>query len=351
MKPQKIGILTFHRAINYGAIWQCYALTNYLKAKGFEVSVLDYFPEFLRKYHYRLPKNPYNFIIKLLVIPRFRRFVRKNLPLTQTFFNKNEIKQISSEFDVFICGSDQIWNKELVGNELSVFLLDFVNEGKLKIAYSASIGGKSINKEDYNSFIENLKSFSAISVREILAREEIYKLTGVRPQIVLDPTLLMDKDFYLKQISDRFKRKNYILVIDLEKNNLLQYCAKRIEQETKLPIINVSSAYYKYATNTFSVSPSDWVGAIYYAKYLVVNSFHGLAFSILFEKNFYFVNKKKKSGNNRALDLLQVLGLSDRFIEDVESIDINKKVDYLSANNALTHARELSGIFLNTVLK
>lgn len=351
MNNQKIYILTFHRAVNYGAVWQCFALTQVLKSGGFDVQVIDYFPDFLKRHHTKLPKKPLNFILKLLIIRKLNKFVNKEFPLTKQYQTKEELKKNLPQSDIYICGSDQIWNKRIVGNDLSTYLFDFVPNNLKKISYAASIGGNKIADEDKHVFIDALKSFHALSVREKLAQTEIERLTNLSPQIVLDPTLIANRELFINQVSKRFSGKDYVLVIDLEKNSLLRECAKSVSKKENIPIINISGAYYGYAKNPLGISPNDWLDAIYNAKYVFVNSFHGLCFSIIFEKEFFYVHKKIEEGNNRPRDLLKIINLNERYIENLnEEINISSKIDYIKVNMLLKSRKDHSISYLRNAL-
>lgn len=346
MNNRKVYILTFHRAVNYGAVWQCFALTQVLKSEGFDVQVIDYFPDFLKIYHTNLPKKPLNFILKFLIIRKLNKFVNGELPLTKRYRTKEELKNNLPKSDIYICGSDQIWNKKIVGNDLSTYLLDFAPDSTKKIAYAASIGGNKIADEDKQLFVNALNSYHALSVREKLAQTEIERLTSLSSQIVLDPTLIAHKELFVNQVSGRFNGKDYVLVIDLEKNSLLRECAKSISKKENIPIINISGAYYGYAKNPLSISPNDWLSAIYNAKYVFVNSFHGLCFSILFEKEFFYVHKKIEEGNNRPLDLLENLNLMSRYVKKSNQVNINNRIDYVATNYYLNKMKVSSVKFL-----
>ncbi len=341
-----VNILTFHRAINYGAVWQCYALVNFLQQKGYSVSVIDFFPTFFQQQYYKLPKKPRNFFIKLFMIPKLKKFVQRNLPLTEKFSTKQDLLNYSWAPSNFICGSDQIWNYDIVKDDLSAYLLDFAPTTSDRISYSASIGGKGISENKKPIFCEELRKYKVVSVREKIAKTEIEKIVNTSVEVLLDPVFLLDKELYLKKISNRFKNKKYILVIDLEKSQKLQETALNIQKQTNLPIINISGLYLKYAKNPLGISPQDWLSAIHNAEYVCVNSFHGLSFSIIFEKKFFYVERIPNDKNNRAVDLLNILELSERFITNTEKIDINKGINYSNVNDALFQYREKSRNFL-----
>lgn len=352
MKTTKsIGIITFHRAINYGAVWQCFALSKFLSGKGYDVSVIDYFPDFLMASHKKLPKRLHNFLIKFFIIPKFKKFVSQKLPISKTFYGISEIMNDPPLFDAYICGSDQIWNTELVGRNLPVYLLAFAPEGSKKIAYSASIGGKPLKERDLPTYEKYLKEFQAISVREVLAQSEVEKIDHIKPEIVLDPSLLLTKEDYLPFISNRFKGKKYILIIDLEKNNLLKSCAEKLSKETGLKILNISGAHYSYAKNPLGISPEDWLSAIYNAEYVCVNSFHGLTYSIVFEKQFFYIERDVKDKNNRANGLLESLSLDWRYIRNVSEIILENKINFSDTlfQNSIKSLKNNSFQFLDKI--
>ena len=350
MDKKKVGVITFHRAINYGAAWQTYALLTHLQSKGFLVEVIDYFPNFLQKYHYKLPKNPLNFIKRLGIIPQFNKFVKKRLTLTTCYKTESELEQNPPQADFYVCGSDQIWNREITGNELKPYLLTFVPVGKKKISYAASIGSKKISKQDEILFSKEFPKFSALSVREKLLQEEVKRLSDREADIVLDPTFLLNKADYCKLLSFKKKlQKPYILRIDLEGNALMEDSVMHLKKKTGLSVVNISGSYCSYADkNPLYISPEDWLNYILNAAYICTNSFHGLAFSIIFEKNFYCISRKEK--NNRATGMLESLDISDRFIKNIEDIDVEKQIDYAKVAQKLELLRSKSFDFLDKAL-
>lgn len=346
----KVGIITFHRAINYGAVLQTYALVTYLQSKGFVVEVIDYFPKFLQKYHYyKLPKRPIDFIIRLLNVFQFNRFVKKKLPKSAVQYTSNEeLKANLPAYDYYITGSDQVWSSNIPINDLKAYFLDFVPQGKLcKVSYAASMGHNYFLAKDTNYIKQALSDFKDISVREPFAKQEIAQLGLDNVEIVLDPTLLLDKSYY-ETVFVPIKKKDYILVFDLNKSKLLEECALKVSAQTGIPIINILG-FKNYAKNKI-VSPVEWLSYINGAKYIFTNSFHGTSFSIIFNKNFFCIEQEKKQRNNRAINLLGNLDISDRFIQNVEDVDIEKQIDYEKVKKKLDVLRSKSFDFLNKAL-
>ena len=218
----KIGILTFQTTNNFGAILQSYALQQVLKNYGHEPEVINYQCEYISK-PYRLlnlkKKGVAGYLFGLIgyicYLPRtkccnnFRKIIKYTSPL-----DSQSINAIEDSYDMYIAGSDQIWNYKLTNGDFT-YLLDFVKKDSKKFSYAASIGVNDIEPIYQESYKMLLEKFSRISVREKQGAELIEHLAHLDAHIVLDPTLLLAPSDWLKVAKKPKINENYILVYQL----------------------------------------------------------------------------------------------------------------------------------------
>ncbi|MCM1500290.1 MAG: polysaccharide pyruvyl transferase family protein [Clostridium sp.] len=329
---KKIKILTIHFGVNHGSVLQAYALSKYLSNNGFDAKIIDYIPK-----RYSLWTNlekkkgqypvfiliAYYLILCLRLYPKrymFRHFCKKNLMLTNCIKGADGLKDISDDGDVFVAGSDQVWNEDYNGTDDFSYYFDFLPDCKKRVAYAASFGKSELFPEKYGKIVINyLRKFDAIGVREI---DGVNKLAhyGIEAVHVTDPTMLLNKeewrDFSKTSIYRRLRNKPYILVYVMDGiyEKLLDL-AKMIKKRYGYMIIVL--AFYRIADPSIDkmlhwADPKDFVALVDGAECVVTNSFHGTAFSIIFEKPSIICGKKNY--NSRMLGTLCRLGLERNFV-------------------------------------
>lgn len=362
-----IKTITCHDVYNHGATLQAFALMKYLQHQGHDTEIINYKPDYLSG-HYKLlsinhPAWNTNLIKKaiylILKFPgrllSFRRkivfdiFTRKYLKLTPGKYNCNEqLKENPPEADVYICGSDQIWNCLFPNGKDPAFYLDFVTSPqKKKVSYAASFATTDIPDEYRQSTKERIDSLNKISVRESSGIKVLESLGINRAIQVVDPVFLLDKDEWASL--DTYKaREDYLLVYDFDKSELLQKAAIIIAKEKKLKIYSLNDYKCTYADKCFPFAgPEMFVSLIKNAKFVISNSFHGTAFSIIFEKNFYVINRSEKI-NTRMADLLRSLGLEERLVTIEKDIpEIIADIDYSLIDQKMKKSIIESKQFLN----
>ena len=335
---RKIYTITFHFVLNYGAVLQAYALCKYLNKLGADCRLIDYRPKYFLYQTYRPNKNIFKTVFKIIKNIRFYNFRRKYLPLTKKIFitNKSLKRYFSKSEDIVICGSDQIWNKELTGGNLSYgYFLQFVpNKGK-KIAYAASMGNTPFNLEDKSAIYQSLNTYHKLGIREDFVRDQINLISDntLESKIVVDPTLLLSKEEYEPIISNNLvPNEDYIATYLTEDSDLAKDYIQKIKSLTGLKVINLGHHRLKNVEkNYLYLSPSKWLGLFANAKIVCTNSFHGTAYSLIFEKNFTVISRvTKKKLNRRQLTILENLKLEDRFIYSTSEInqDHLKEINY-----------------------
>lgn len=367
----KIGILTFHFTHNFGAMLQAYALCTRLSKVGYNVSVIDYRLPYIYDYFERLSfseyKNTYYaaqnnpivaFFKTLLRYPayrkrnvrwcRFEKFLAKNIATTQRVRALSEINALS--LDAVICGSDQIWNTRLTGDFVSLYFCEGINEGVKKLAYAASNGEDSIPADEWDSFKKLYKNFNAVSIRESGLSVSLSK-KGLKNVLVLDPVFLLDKTDWVK-IAICPKEKNYVVTYSFsESDNFFEFAESVANKINKQLIVLAGSKKNipDYVKQVLDCGPREFIGYLLNADFVVTNSFHGTAFSILLNKQFYTIIPQK--GVERISSLLQKVGLENRlFTTERQAPYEILHIDFDNANTIITQEVGSSLNFLITNL-
>lgn len=320
----KIGMITFHKADNFGAVLQASALQKYLTDFCGECEMIDYIPNnqvlnqsiFRKVLHYC--KNVIFFWISVPEYIRHKKFdaYRKQYygELSETYSGDQEIESHCKGYDVIVSGSDQILNTTLTGNS-KAFYLHFENNTK-KVSYASSFGRVNISLEEKENIHKYLTSFSDISVRESSARELISREIGVMPEVVLDPVFLQersewdDRCYNSKKMPDK-----YIFVYSMEQSDVLNSVVKQIACEERKDVIVVCGGRkvrkIKGKKDT-TCGPAEFLSYVKKADVVITNSFHGCAFSLIFGKKFYCI--AHSSRNARLENLLQLINRENALI-------------------------------------
>ena len=359
-KNLKIGIVTFHCAYNYGSVLQAYALEKYLLKNYKNVEVIDYRSKNFKLYRlvkYRSFLNPKLLIDDLKNLKRnykrkkaFWNFINEKIILSdKTYSYKENLKCLNDKYDIFICGSDQIWNAVCTNGLDSNFFLNFVTTG-VKIAYAPSLAHENFPQEILNEIKNYLESFDAVSVRENSGKRILDGLYAKEVQVIVDPTMLLTDKDYIALMKNAVNKSNYIFMYMLETDNqeMMEYAYKlsQIKQCQIIYIHKNNILPFENAENVYGISPNEFLEYIYKADYVVTNSFHATVFSILFEKKF--CTFKTIKSYSRMVDLLKNLNLDNRIYHD--DIDIDTDIEYKQVKNTLEELREPSEEFLNKAI-
>lgn len=323
----KIGILTFHCAHNYGAILQAYASKIFLEQNGHEGYFIDYRPKaIVSKYKVFtrsrfLSRSFFTFIRKLKdEIPFIYKRIKK-FNAFESFINKRLLENgkkkinLSNELrnlDCYLLGSDQIWNISLLG------YFDNIYWGNLPIVkpmFSYAVSMENEIPPFYHSQIsKSLCRFDAISVREEIIKDMLQKEFKIDAKTVLDPTFLISKNDWLK-IEETLKvPQRYVLLYYFGVSNNIVEEAELFARKNNCKLIVISIGVLKDKRFINNVNPGNFVYLFHHALYVITNSFHGTAFSIIFEKPFYVITKKGTT-NYRINQLCKLCGLTERIID------------------------------------
>lgn len=339
-----IGILTFHRAHNYGAVLQCFALQEFLTSQKFDVRVIDYVPKWIprlykwnskNKFSIRHPRGLLNNVWYIFSNRKryynFESFILKYMRLAPFTSEKDFVN-----FDVIIVGSDQVWNKEITMGYDNYYWGNFTKKENQKIiAYAPSMEDFPTKVEEICLLKNLLDNFNAISVRELQLKNFLSSVTDHAITHVIDPTFLLSPNIWLR-LAEKVKAQHgdYLFFYQARPNALAVEYAQKQADNLGLQVIYLSSmAYYPHSKGIGYSGPLEFLNLIRNAKYVITTSFHGTAFSILM--NIPFTSLMLNDGkDSRIKSLLQTLKLSDR-MRSLDDGICSSKVNWDEVNKVL----------------
>lgn len=365
---KKVAIMTWWHYANYGTALQVTALSSVIKKLGFEAEIINYIPHgkvvsnesFSSVVRYALDKTKQLFNLTYVDEKRnkkFADFLNEYVNLTGKCETKSDLFELNKKFDAFICGSDQIWGPTVFNSN---YFLDFVPQNK-KIAYAPSLGVIDI-ADDYvkHRISELIEDFKYLSVREQQGKDLIKNLCNKDAKVVADPTMLLDKNEWndLLGLKEKHEKEKYILCYFLGDNkkhwNYVDKLSKTLGLTIK--VIPMHKNDVSKGNNEELCDPKEFVELIANAEYVCTDSFHGVVFSINYNKQFCvferFNKKDIKSQNSRIYNILSIFKLENRLVDLLKPCDLYlEKIDYKQVNNIIMLFRKDSLEFLNTSLK
>ncbi len=351
---KSVGIITILKVDNYGAELQAYATQKALQQMGYNAEIIDYLfyknprhiqtqgskPVFQMSAKKKLAEFLYPKISKLKQVlqhnndaktraARFAKFHEDNTRFSAEFRTYEDLQKNCPEYDVYIVGSDQVWNPGIFSS-LDPYFLKFAPAGKRKLSYASSFGVGQLPTETIDYYKESLCQLDSIAVREENAVDLVKDVSGRDAQWVLDPTLLLDKDAWMS-VAESMSGvpERYVLLYELTPCPYLKTLAKHIAEMRQAKVVRITKDAARVENdeeiiNITDAGPSEFLGLFANADFVVTNSFHGTAFSINFNRDFYVVTPSRKQNNSRQRSLLRLFGLSERLIiEDTPFEDIN----------------------------
>lgn len=356
-KPITALITTICDNKNYGTYLQSFAMVRWLEENGVIAKVLYYKRPYVEGLNWarRYWKNQ-SFLLRWIKIigymcvylyerykrNTYREFFESQIPHTEEYSDIEKIRTSLPEYDLYITGSDQVWNCIHNSGLDKVFFLDFA-KGK-KVSMASSIGMSKLPDRYKDEVSRLLKQYSSISVREKSTADILADL-GVESTVVVDPTFLLRKEQWLKIEDKDFSKSlflhKYLLVYSVEKEqqDLILRTAKQICQSRNLKLFWLSPTKAKglkeKVDNLFEeVEVSQYISLFLHADFIVASSFHGTAFAINFEKQFLSVAPHRF--NTRVLNLLELLNIKERYIEHSDQLEDLKEIDYCIVSKALS---------------
>lgn len=363
----KTGILTFHASHNYGSMLQAYALQRILMEMGVKGKIINFRTNLQREL---IPptlqwKHPRSSLRKFISDPsgtmalqrkfnRFEKFLKRDLHLTPLLRDHDEVEQHirSQKYDTLIVGSDQIWNTACWDFDKS-YLLDFPLNIK-RIAYAPSLGSfpEKLAENSRSMLREAWMKFDALSTREKRGSDFVERLTGRKTEVVLDPTLLLGKDSYAPLRTGKALVPEPYIFYYTPREEVGTFRIARLLAEALAMKIVVTQAHPEYIGENiirkYDCGPREFLNIVDRASYTIGKSFHLLAFSLIFKKNFLMVSKDRDS---RMMNILEPLGLCDRLISpDMKKLSVPREIDFYDTETKLIELRKSSLDYLRASL-
>lgn len=343
----KIGLLTFHDTCNFGSLLQTYGLYRAIVDLGYECEIINY--QCNNIVEREIPK-PFQItpnlkeILLYAIVGRHRMikyraltdFLKVNMKMSEVCIRDN-VAEVCKKYDKVFVGSDIVWGLDITGDDLT-FFLDFLNDSRKKYAYSSSVGNPWSDKEK-KLVAPLLREFIHIAVREDESADWVSELVGIRPRVVCDPTMLLTAETWRLVSSVKRGKSDYVIVYFDNKNRDCINNAIRYAKAKNLKVYLVNDGLSRNGYKT--VKPhtlGDFLSLIDNAAFVFTASYHGMLFSLYFNKPFAYYNRAHKSRMNTLSARLKV---DDRNGEEYDVMNMNA-IDYGVVNDAIEQFRQES---------
>lgn len=365
----KIGFVTTHEYHNFGTFLQCYALQRKLQDMGHDVEIIDYKrKELLRPIGQRvrillgdIRRNPITNIHRLINWGKmkkrdalFKVFAKQHYSLSKEHYNTaKDLEQNPPVYDLYLSGSDQIWNPSLNGF-IEPYFLTFAPDRATKVSYASSIGLSMLSDAEKIHLKQLLNGYKSISCREQTGVELINECGFKEVKCVLDPVFLLSPKEWLSLTKESSTKlpKEYNLTYFLDATDNKKMIAKQLVPNYE--ILNLTADIDCCTHSIYEAGPLDFLSLIYNCNHFCTDSFHGMVFALLFEKDFYVVprheSSSERSQNSRIQDLLSLLHLEKRWIEN-ENVVPTIPIDYKVVNEILRKQLDFSLEYLYDILQ
>ena len=344
---------------NYGSLLQAYALQNALKSNGVDPVIfvqkkrkpVGKKAKFIGLLKAVKPSKNYSLYRNTKMTLQDKKFDGKKKKLERFICERLSVNEVASvqdavnavnENDILLAGSDQIWNMTAGKNsEWYTFRWQGLPENIRKCSYAASVGLSEINENKRNDYHRVLRGFSCVSFREQNTAELLAPYISCPVRCDLDPTLLYDKDKWSELAADRIEKEPYVFIYMLRPDTRLIDMGKKYAAQHNCKVIytGLMADNFSGVQTVCSAGVEEFLSYIKHAEAVITNSFHGMAFSIIFEKQF--VSVKISDTNTRALNILKKLALENRQIDSIDKLSvIDEPIDYGAAKSKLSAERE-----------
>lgn len=369
-RKKRAEVITCHNIRNYGSVYQTYATQKILEQRGLDVEFIDYRRPGTDSSEFRQKIIESSSFAKLPVIGKtfkyiaepsfakqdeaFSKFLHDHINLTsKSFYSNDELAKDCPGGDLYVSGSDQIWNS-FINEGLEVpYLLGFTPQNAKRVALSSSFGRDGLENWEKKPMREYLSRFDCISTREKSGVNILSSLGIDHGFASIDPTLIVDPAEWSRLENGMVRKNPYILLYQLHPNNQLKKYLKKVQRETGLDVVEVSFYYHKVHfgyDHSIIPSPEAVLSLIHNASYVVTDSFHMSVFSILFNKQFC-VACSPNSFNTRIENLLEVCNLNSRKITDYTNArSLYASIDYESVNQKVAIERDRANKWVDRAL-
>lgn len=375
----KIGILTYHFSDNYGALFQAYALRQWFIQHGHDAVFVKYHPKYVEAggdICWKKPLSKSNVKVLFLKIMSLKEKMFGNraqkdgfnsfreIALGVTGEEYKDIKHLNRDrntYDLLVCGSDQIWKPSEHYGVDPVYFLSFETQGNpRKISYAPSFGKDTLEDLYVNDVASLIKALDAVSVRELSGCKIISQITGIEATCVPDPTFLIrDYSSIMRPYSLGSKKSKHVFCYALRSRDTIGEVAEILAERLQCDLVSPHNPHRRWPEigRTIFPCPMQWLHLLSTSEYVVTNSFHGAALSILLNKKFVVIGLQGKRGdfNARVKNLLKLVGLESRYFEKVNSLTIdfllNTIIDWDTVNGSVSKLREKGQSYLQDQLE
>jgi len=376
---KKVGLITYY-GDNYGGVLQAYALQQIVNTNGFKCDLIS--NEFLsrksglKKMKGKLAnltaaiRNPFDYLAKrrtyhqyaaqnVSKAKKFAAFRREKLCIHETGYTSyGEYLKNPPQYDVYLCGSDQIWNPNLYCDN-GFYFAGFAPEDALKISYASSMGVSTVNKAQASFMTPLLNRLDVISTREQKGADIIKTISKKTVRVVLDPTLLLDSEEWSKVAAPCMIEEPYVFCYLFGEREYIARIKKQVREMTGMKVVSIPFVPRELSSEDekfFDAGPAEFISLIKNASLVLTDSFHATAFSINLKTPFISLcrfNKSDKKGmNDRLVTILNMVGLSERLVDVDDSItaDFLYDIDFEKAHEFLNQKRQADRQFLKEAL-
>lgn len=366
---KKAALITCHNIKNYGSVFQTYATTKIFEKHGYGVTVIDYqrpgtddrgFRKKILGESHLARKPIIGKLFPLILLPSFSKmekvfstFLRKKVRLTgKTYLSENELKEDCPKAALYISGSDQIWNSDINGRIERPYYLSFVPDEKKKISFASSFGKTELRSEEEEENRTLLGRYKWLSTRE-QSGVEIIKNLGLDADAVLDPTFWLNREQW-DELAELVKTpQHYILVYQLHQNAEMDQYVRKLENVYGMSCLRIDLYYHymiKAGKHIVCPTPGQVITLIKNADYVISDSFHMTAFSIIYNKLFLSIFSEG-SFNDRIANILNWFGLENRLLKAYSDFTtLKENIDYDEVNLRLNRKRKDMQTLLNQKL-
>ena len=366
----KIDVITLHRVRNYGSSLQTLATQMFLNELGCEAEIIDYYPErysskgLLKRLKNKSKKlGSYSILLlmaKIAIVPSyykkhlvFDEFLRKHINLTdKTYYSEQDLMNDIPKADAYCTGSDQVWNSHWNEGVDRPFYLSFLPDDAYRFSYASSIGSEKLKDDEKREVSPMLEKYKHISVREDSGVAILQDMDISNAVQVLDPTLLFDAKTWTPYVSDRYKNQKYVVTYNLHHDKRIDQFAAKLSQKYDLKVLNISYNWHDIIRSgqlVWCPTIEEYLGLIRDAAYVVTDSFHATAFSLIFGTKFIDIFPEQASARLRSI--LKLTNTENRGFDEMPTLEAADDVtDFDVVHEILRNEREKSVQYMNMVL-
>lgn len=344
----KVGILTFHRATNYGTALQAFATQKGIKKLGVDTEIIDYRPEYIERTlrvrklsNAKSLKEILSIIVNGVLYPgmakrkseNFKQFFKLMQVSDKVCYDTSEVAKAAQDYDAIVSGSDQLFNRNVTGDDVTYFL---PFKHRCKLTFASSFGERALSNDRVEEIAPFFSDLDSLSVREKTALSIMSQIKNVNPDAknatsVLDPTFLLSKEEWNEYADKSLKlpKDGYILTYYMIETPLMREITAKLQQKTGLKIVNIKPSKKQVilhqGKNLSYAGPAQFLECYKNASYVVTNSFHGTAFAINYGIPFFTSTLPVSMAgevNSRLSDICELLDVSHRFIDSQQKLDL-----------------------------